>query len=74
MKGTLSVMGSSGDVVTTWDTEIEPEVEIAMEQFEKQMGDGFAAFKIGSDGSGAQIRKFDKEAERIIMVPPRVGG
>jgi hypothetical protein len=38
------------------------------------MGDGFAAFKIGSDGSGAQIRKFDKEAERIIMVPPRVGG
>lgn len=73
----MAELDESGDTKVIWDTENEAEVAAAREMFERLVTDGnFAAFKAeGKDGhKGKQIRKFDPEAERIILVPPMVGG
>jgi hypothetical protein len=67
---------TAGDTKLMWDSENEDEVETARSTFEKLTKKGYAAFKAeGKDGhAGAQIKKFDPEAERIILIPQMQGG
>ena len=80
--GLMSTMGQSGDVRQMWDKNNPDEVEAARAAFDSlvkpksQGGKGYLAFKaVGKDGSkGEQIKKFDPDAERIILAPQLVGG
>jgi len=74
--GTLHAMDSSGDTRIMWDKGNRDEVEAARKTFDELKAKGYAAFRAeGKDGhQGSQLRKFDADAERIIMVKQLVGG
>lgn len=75
MIGEMAVMDRTGDTKTVWDSDNAAEVEIARETFEKFKKKGYAAFSVTKKGDkDEQIHKFDPEAEKIIFVPPIVGG
>lgn len=75
MTGTMAVLNETGDVKTVWDADNEAEVQAARKTFDELRAKGFAAYKVNRSGEkGEVIRKFDPEAEAIILAPPMVGG
>lgn len=76
LRNVMSVMGREGDVKTVWNPDNEEEVEAARKQFDDLVGKKkFLAFAVKKDGEkGEQIKKFDPEAGKIILVPPMQGG
>lgn len=75
--GFMAKMGEEGDTKVMWDKDNAVEVEAAKAQFETlTKKHKYLAFKAeGKDGKkGEQIRTFDPDVERIILVPPMVGG
>jgi len=74
--GALHVMDpKQGDLKVIWDSENEDEVELAERQFDEAKEKGFLAFKVKKDGGkGQQIKEFDPDSEKIIMIPPIAGG
>jgi hypothetical protein len=74
--GIMHELDKSGDTRVMWDRGNEDEVAAARAQFEALTGRGYLAYKAeGKDGhQGKQIRRFDPEAERIILVKQLVGG
>jgi len=73
--GELRIMGTEGDTKVIWDADNKDEVEAAKDQYKSLTSKKFTAYKVKKDGSkGAKISSFDPEAEKIIMVPPIVGG
>lgn len=73
---TLSIMDmDGGDFKITWDPDESDQVDMAQAAFEKAKKKGMAAYKVKKDGKkGELIRRFDAEAEAIIMAPALVGG
>lgn len=59
-----------------WDKDNEDEVEAARATFDSLTRKGYLAYKAeGRKGErGEQIRRFDPEAERIILVKANQGG
>jgi hypothetical protein len=76
MKGELNVIDRTGDTKLEWDSEKPAEVKAAREMFDALKGKGYLAYKmIGDQGyKGELIKKFDPEAERIVLAPPVAGG
>ena len=75
--GELRVMGRGGDTKLSWNAENVAEVENARRTFEELVTvKGFAAWSVkGRSGEkDKRITAFDPEAERILIVPPMVGG
>jgi hypothetical protein len=74
--GEIAVMSSKGDTKIIWDRKQADEVSNARRTFDDLMKKGYAAFSVkGKDGDkGEQIKAFDPDAERMIMVPPLAGG
>lgn len=74
--GVMSEMNDRGDTKIMWDKDNEDEVEIAEDAFERLVTNGrHAAFAVKARGAkGEQIRKFDPDAEKIILVPQLQGG
>lgn len=74
--GLMSTLGRSGDVRQMWDRRNDDEVDAARKQFNSLTRKGYLAYKAeGKEGrQGEQIREFDPDAERIILVKPLVGG
>lgn len=73
--GEIATMGTSGDVKTIWDRTKPDEVDNARSTFDNLRKKGYLAFKVDSKGEkGEQIDKFDPAAEKMIMVPPMMGG
>jgi tRNA U38,U39,U40 pseudouridine synthase TruA len=72
----MAVMGLAGDTKLLWDADNEDEVENARRTFKDLVGKKkYAAFSVKKGGEqGAQIREFDPDAEKIILVPPMQGG
>lgn len=68
----LRIMNRSGDTTLTW-TKGKNEAEVRAE-FNKIIKSGYMAFRVDSPTSGAVIRRFDPEADTIIMTAPMVGG
>lgn len=74
--GELACLDQTGDTKCMWDKNNSAEVAAAQAQFDSLKKQGFAAYKaVGEKGTkGELIREFDKDLERIIMVPPMAGG
>ena len=77
--GTLHVMDRSGDTETNWDSDNQAEVDAARSQFDELTGKGYVAYTVthrpdGDDHKGKIMRKFDPNAESIILSPPMAGG
>lgn len=65
-----------GDVPIMWDKNNPDEVATAERAFNELTGKGHLAYKAeGKRGErGRQLRRFDPDAERIILVAPHAGG
>lgn len=73
--GELRIMGSKGDQKVMWDPENEDEVEASKVTFKSLIKKGFKAFKVDKKGeAGKEIKKFDPDAGKLILVPEIVGG
>ncbi|MBA7658393.1 hypothetical protein ES703_66344 [subsurface metagenome] len=75
-KGMISVLNEGGDSRIEWDPENDKEIEAAEEMFNKTIEiDGMKAYELGKDGEqGKEIKKFNPNAAKIIMVPRIAGG
>jgi len=73
--GELAVMDHTGDTKIIWSRDNEDEVENARRTFKDLKKKGYAAFRVDKKGDKAeQIHEFDANVERVIFVPPMVGG
>jgi hypothetical protein len=74
--GQMHETGKEGDTKIIWDKDNSDEVEIARAAFDSALRKGMLAYAAeGSRGRrGTQIRTFDPDAERIILVRPMQGG
>ena len=75
MVGEMSVMDRTGDTRIIWDSNSPDEVEQAERTFDELVGrKKYLAFAVKASGDkGEQIREFDPEAGKIILVPPMQG-
>jgi hypothetical protein len=69
-------LNHEGDTKIVWDAENPDEVAIAKKAFDTARKKGMLAYSAqGAKGErGAQIREFDPDAERIILVAALQGG
>jgi hypothetical protein len=69
-------LNHEGDAQVAWDTDNREEVDVARDTFNRLKKKGYLAYRADSRGrqTGTQLRDFDPEAERIVMVKPLVGG
>ena len=71
----MSVLNEEGDTKIEWDTDNKDEVKQAERTFKELTKKGYKAFEMCEEGNkGEEMEEFDKEAERIIFVPPMAGG
>lgn len=74
--GLMSTLDRTGDTRLMWDRKNKTEVNAARRTFRDLLKDGYMAYRaVGKKGEqGEQIREFDPDAERIILVKQLVGG
>ena len=71
----MAVLGAAGDTKTLWDKDNPDEIDAARDTFESLTASGYLAFRVNKEGDkGDQMRAFDPDAERMIMVPAMRGG
>ena len=75
-KGMINVLNEEGDSRIEWDPDNDKETEAAKEMFDKTIEiEGMKAYELGKDGKqGKEIKKFNPNAAKIIMVPRIAGG
>jgi hypothetical protein len=76
LQHTMHTLDKSGDLKVMWDKDNEDEIAAAQDVFDDLRGKGYLAYKAqGRKGEkGEQIREFDPDAERIVLVKPHAGG
>ena len=75
MTGTMNIMDRAGDTKVIWDAASADEVATARRTFDDLRAKGYLAYRVKKGGEkGEAIRKFDPEAERIILSPAMAGG
>lgn len=75
MTGVITWPDATGDVKKSWNRNNPDEVEDARRSFNALKAKGFSAFRV--DAAGVQngvMREFDPDAERIVLIPPVIGG
>jgi hypothetical protein len=71
----LCVMDGTGDTKHIWDPTKEDEVVVMKDLFKSLKKKGYAFFRVIKGGDkGEHMRDFDPTAEKMIAVPPMVGG
>jgi len=72
----MHTLDRTGDQRVIWSADEPEEVEAARDTFKRLTKAGYMAYKAeGRKGDrGEQIRTFDPDAERIILVKPHQGG
>lgn len=76
-QGLMAEMNTTGDTKITWNRHNENEIEIARAAFDAAIKKGMVGYRVSVDVEkvkGDIVRKFDPQAERIILAPPMVGG
>lgn len=74
-QGILCVMDATGDTKLIWDRKNKDEVQSAKRTFDELKAKGYIAYSVKKDGSAGEVLSdFDKKAEKLIMVPPLIGG
>jgi hypothetical protein len=66
-----------GDVRVAWDSDNEDECRAVGKLFDELNAKGYRAVKVGDDGKlgdGQAIKKFEKGAGRMVMIPAMMGG
>lgn len=77
MTSEMQVMDTSGHTTVNWDPENTSEVQAARDTFNAMKAKGYSAFYVKSvmtEKQGRRMDDFDKGAEKVILVPPLVGG
>ena len=75
MVGELRILDKSGDTKILWDSAQDDEVDAARRTFDDLKKKGYLAYSVDKKGNkGEVIKKFDPDAEKIIMSPALVGG
>lgn len=73
--GTMSIMGTHGDLKSCWDRNRPEEVTAARAQFDRLKKEGYLAFRVSKAGEKAEaMTAFDPDAESVILCPPMRGG
>ena len=73
--GKMFIIDKTGDTKIIWDANNPDEVKAAREMFNNLRRANFIAHSVQKNGDpGEIIRTFDPSIERIIMIPPVVGG
>ena len=71
----IAVMDRTGDTKWIWDANNPDEVEVAREAFEKLRKKGYLIYRVNKlRNKGEAMNTFDAKAEKMIAVPPVVGG
>jgi hypothetical protein len=77
-KGMISKLDESGDSRIEWDPEVEEEVKVAEDMFKTSMKiPGMKAYEVSKDGTkniSRPLKRFNPNAEKIILVPQIAGG
>lgn len=66
-----------GDVRVAWDSDNKAEVRAVGKLFDELTEAGYQAIQVGDDGKlaeGQRMKKFDKSAGRMVLVPRMQGG
>ncbi len=75
VRNEMALLDGTGDTKVIWDPKNADEVEAAEAQFNALKKKGFIAYTVNKKGDkGEIIRKFDPDAEKIILSPPLAGG
>lgn len=72
--GNLSILDAKGDIKIKWDADNREEIKLAEKAFDDAKAKRFTAFKMEGRVKGSIMKKFDKNAESILMTPPMLGG
>jgi hypothetical protein len=65
----------AGDTKLIWDKDNNDEVGAIRDTFTKLLKAGYKAFNVKADGKqGREIKEFDPDAEKLIMIPQMRGG
>jgi hypothetical protein len=71
----ISVMDQTGHTKHIWDSEKAAEVNAAKDLFDSLTKKGYKAYHVRDNGEeGSVMKSFDKDAEKMILQPPIVGG
>jgi hypothetical protein len=71
----IAIMDTTGDTKVIWNAGNPDEVAAAKETFKSLRKKGYLAYSVKGDGSkGTALTEFDMSAEKLIMIPPIVGG
>ena len=71
----MRVMDGTGDTKTIWDADNPDEVANARKTFDELRAKRYIAFRVNKLGNkGEQMNTFDPTAEKMILIPPLVGG
>ena len=71
----MRVIDRTGDTKIIWDAYEKAEVKVARDTFNKLTKEGYTAFMVKRDGEpGKVLKRFDPDAEKIILSPALAGG
>ena len=71
----MCILDGGGDTKVIWDPANADEVKNAKRTFKDLLKKGFTAFRVDTDGEkDGQIREFEPDAQKLIMVPRIMGG
>ena len=75
MTGEMNVLDATGDTRIQWRKTNPDEVAAAEKRFTELKGKGFIPYKVvGATKESEVLHRFDPSAERILFVPPSIGG
>ena len=71
----LRVMDETGDTKLIWSADNQAEVDAARDMFKSLKKKNYIAYSVKDNGKkGDIIHRFEPDLEKIIMIPPIVGG
>lgn len=71
----MNVLDDTGHTKHIWDSDKPDEVTAMRLTYEALTKKGYKAFFVKGDGDeGKPMKTFDEDAEKMILVPPIVGG
>lgn len=74
--GQMNILSTKGDSKQIWDPSKAAEVDVAEGVFNKLVNKkNYKAYHVGARGKKSNVmKKFDPDAEKMILVPPIIGG
>jgi hypothetical protein len=71
----LRMLNVNGDERVEWDPAVaDDRMRRARLLFEVKLRSGWFAYQTERDGTGTQVKRFDRQADEIVLQPPIAGG